>query len=354
MNHTQTPGNPDQPPEIKGYQLLEQLSGGELLPCWRAVQQATGREVLIRLLPSALTPAPDTLERMRATADRIIALDARSIVRVYDFGVCVTNRRYFMATELFSRHSILEWTRDDEYLSETNALLVAKCAAEALAYAWDKAHIIHANIKPEKFLVNADNIVKLDEIGLAKILAAGWEDSSRGVITGTPRYMSPKRLIKKRAPGIPDDIYALGLTLYQLVTGIVPVLYNADRDEWQIPPELNNPRDVNPELSKGMGNLIQKMMEVKTDRRHQSWKELLKDIASVADNMILLSDPDVTQPIMLEMNFSLETVRIAMRRAKLKIKANTVTSDAAAHKPNPKNTISSRQRSKAILRPRHS
>ena len=213
-------------------------------------------------------------------------LSHSGIVQVYDFGQTKNDGRYFLVMEHVSGYTVGEWVRRCGRLKEADAIIIAYYVSEALQYAWDQGHVIHCDIKPDNLMVNAGGTIKVMDLGLAHIvfskgISPGGSDD--GTIMGTPNYMSPEQAAGNSDLDCRTDIYALGMTLYHILTGILPYGSGDALDiiEKQIKAPLENPQTINPDLSADITGMILKMTAKNKADRFQSWSEVLTANASL-------------------------------------------------------------------------
>lgn len=273
-------------PIIEGYNILEKLGEGATSVVWKAHQISLDRTVVVKVLSDKLSKDPEDVKLFAAEAKTAARLKHNSIVQVYDFGQTSNDGRYFFVMEYVAGYTVGAWARRRGRLKELDALVIAHHVSEAMQYAWEQARLIHCDIKPDNLMVDMDGTVKVMDLGLAHIVfskgspAAGQET---GMVMGTPNYMSPEQAEGKADLDCRTDIYALGMTLYHILTGILPYGNGDAMDilERQVKEPLNPPRTINPSLSHETEALILKMTAKDKDRRCQSWTETLAAVNAI-------------------------------------------------------------------------
>jgi len=246
---------------------------------WRARQVSLDRTVAIKVLSSHLSTDAEDIERFKTEAQAEAKLKHPGIVQVYDAnveaGLC------YIVQEFVDGYSVGDWVRRKGCLSEEDTLLVAGYIADALAYAWETAGVIHCDIKPDNILIDADGSPKVTDLGLARTISAMTDDSISNEVMGTPAYMSPEQI-----QGLPDldcrtDIYSLGAMLYHCVTG--KMLFQGEGDEQLMEKHLTDQvpaaRDLNEDLSAAICGVIEKMLAKDRAERYQDWEDVRQDIA---------------------------------------------------------------------------
>jgi hypothetical protein len=147
-------------------------------------------------------------------------------------------------------------------------------------------------VKPENIMIGPDGTVKVADLGLARTMDRGKvvAQIQSGLLEGTPNYMSPEQVRCEATQDCRTDIYSLGATLYNALTGRVPFgdLASGEALQQHIDGHLPNPRDVVPALSIGAAVLVTKMMMKDPKDRYGDWPEVIQDIKKVAAGRILV------------------------------------------------------------------
>jgi serine/threonine protein kinase len=273
---------------VPGYRVLSKLGEGGMGVVYRALQKRLDREVALKVVVPRLAADPSYLKRFEREARAVAKLNHPSIVAAYDYGE--SNGRVFLAMEFVDGVNLSDWVRKNGPMGEDRALAITRDVASGLAHA-HAAGIIHRDIKPGNVLLASRRPgetsgmtasgAKVTDLGLARMgnQAGGTELTAAGSILGTPGYMPPEqafgREVDHRA-----DIYALGATLYQLVTAHrpfeapTPVAVIARQQSDRLP----DPRDLVGGISPALPALLQGMLSREATTRYPSWKVLLADI----------------------------------------------------------------------------
>lgn len=274
---------------FNGYEILEILPRGGMSTVYKARQLSLDRIVAIKALPPAMGAAPADVEKFMAEARTTAGLKHPNIVQVYDFGKSEDGVYYFVM-EYISGYSVAAWIRRKRYLSEENSLLCALSIAAAMNYAWQKAGIVHCDIKPDNVIIDGDGTVKLGDLGLATSVKSifGNARSADRPVFGTPNYISPEQSRGDDHLDCRADIYSLGAMLYHCMTGTMPFegmppLEAMDR---QITDQIPDPQDVNPRISVWSACLIEKMMAKDRNYRQKDWAETIHDLSRARSEMM--------------------------------------------------------------------
>ncbi len=233
--------------------------------------------VAIKIMPPDLVARhPDFGERFMREGRLAARLQHPNVVRVMDADRDSETGLYYIIQEYVAGGSLYERLEQGP-LAEKEALQVVGSMAKALAVA-DKAGIIHRDIKPHNILISEEGRLKLADLGLARETngKGGTLTQTQGAL-GTPAYMSPEQVRSPKHVDIRSDIYSLGATLYQLLTGSLPFGGESLFDQLQavVKDPVPDPRDLRPELSAGVSALCMRMMAKQPENRFQTPAELL-------------------------------------------------------------------------------
>jgi TolB-like protein/predicted ATPase len=209
---------------ISHYRIVSKIGAGGMGEVYLAEDARLGRKVALKLLPAEFTRDADRVRRFMQEAKAASALNHPNIITVYDIGESEAGR--FIVMELVAGRTLRSVIGDDNSLE--TLLAFGSQMAKALSAAHG-AGITHRDIKPDNIMVRDDGYVKVLDFGLARLLpTASGEDASTiaqqttpGMIMGTVAYMSPEQASGQSASSA-SDIFAMGIVLYELVTGRHP------------------------------------------------------------------------------------------------------------------------------------
>jgi Tol biopolymer transport system component len=276
------------------YEIVEQIGAGGMGEVYRATDTKLGRDVAIKILPSALADDGDRLARFEREAKLLAALNHAHIAAVY--GLDEHDGTQFLAMELVAGETLEQRLRSGR-LPVEDALRIGLQITEALEAAHDKG-VVHRDLKPENVMVTRDGVVKVLDFGLAKAFAGNPSEASpahspalslamtqQGLILGTAGYMSPEQA-SGQATDQRADVWAFGVVLYEMLTGLplfsgesVPhVLADVLRSE---PDWRRLPRRLHPRIRQ----LLERCLEKKVRNRYHSIADVRVDIESA------LTDP---------------------------------------------------------------
>ncbi len=246
---------------------------------WKARQLSLDRLVAIKVLSPRLASDPADVERFHAECRSAAMLKHPGIVQVYD--ALVHKGLYCLIMEYVAGESLGSRIRRKTKMSEDEVLFVLEHVAQALGHAWKSAGLIHCDIKPDNILIDADGSVKVTDLGLATTLGSMNALAQTDEVMGTPQFMSPEQIAGTPALDSRTDIFSLGATVYQMLTG--KMLFEGTADEavldlmlkGQVPDVL----DLTPSLSSRIAWMTEKMLARDREHRHADWSAVTADIA---------------------------------------------------------------------------
>lgn len=271
--------------KLAGFELIERLGLGGMGVVWKARQLSLDRMVAIKLVRAESIRSQEDVKQIIQEARTAAKLKHPGIVQVYD--ACEQNGAYFLVMEYVDGYTIGQWLKRRKQLPVKEVLLIAESVATALEYAWQTAGLIHCDIKPENVMVDQDGTIKVADLGLSltKDSKAGEHEDE---ITGTPGYMSPEQVRGDMPLDCRTDIYSLGATLYELLTGIRPFSDKSDAEamECQLTDKICDPRDVVPGVPLSVCMLLERMLVKDRDGRLADWTKVLSDIRRVSKGVL--------------------------------------------------------------------
>ncbi|MGI6418054.1 MAG: protein kinase domain-containing protein [Thermoguttaceae bacterium] len=250
------------------YRLIQLLSRGGMGSVFVAEHTTMSRRVALKIISKQMGRDPAKLERFLAEARTIAALDHANIVRAYD--VDHEGERYFLVMEYVEGRDLQQMVEDDGPLDFSRAADYIRQAACGLAHAHERS-MIHRDIKPANLIINRQNVVKILDLGMARLIAEGASESDADEkIIGTVDYMSPEQALESEDLDHRADIYSLGCTFYFLLTGRPPfgegtLPQRIMKHQTQNPPPISQYRDGAPEE---LDAICRRMMAKKPEDRY--------------------------------------------------------------------------------------
>jgi len=261
---------------IAGRYRVDALIGeGGMALVYRGTDTTLDRRVAIKILRPGLSEQHDVVARFRREAHAAAKLNHPNIVQIYDTGV--DDGRYYIVMEYLPEMNLKEVIKRYAPLPLDKVVEVAMACCEGLAHA-HRQGIVHRDVKPHNVLFTDDGRAKLSDFGIAA--AAGEAGLTEdGKVLGSAHYISPEQA-QGAAAGPLSDVYSLGVTLYEAMTGRLP--FNgetaADIAAQHLREAPPSPRTVNPDIPPAAEFIIQKAMARDPQRRYRSADEMLADL----------------------------------------------------------------------------
>lgn len=266
----QPPAPEDLAPDLPQYEILGLLGRGGMGAVYRARQKSLNREVAIKMLP----PLDDNgggamhfADRFKSEAQSMARLNHPGIVAVYDAGETPSGLLFFVM-ELVQGTDVAQMIHSNGRLPPEHSYAITAHVCEALAYA-HKNGLIHRDIKPANIMVDMEGRVKVADFGLAKALDVQTGFTQSNMAVGTPDFVAPEALIAGMPLDGRADLYAVGVMLYQMLTGHIP------RGAWQPASVLV------PGTDPRFDQIIAKAMAYDREQRHESATELRQHLDSI-------------------------------------------------------------------------
>ena len=201
---------------IGRYEILERIAAGGQGTVYRARDTTLDRVVAVKVINQPVTDDPQYLEALQREARLAARLDHPNITRVHDFQV--EDGTAFIVME-YVPDSLDKHVQSGQPLPYQRAVEIAVQVCRGLAHAHENG-VVHRDIKPQNILLTEDGIAKVTDFGIARALASSTR-SQTGSVMGTPHYMAPEQWESGRLDGRLDQ-YALGIVLYEMLTGTLP------------------------------------------------------------------------------------------------------------------------------------
>lgn len=268
---------------VSHYNITGKLGTGGMGIVYRADDTSLKRPVALKFLPFDLSYDPEAKERFIVEAQAASSLDHINICNIHEVAETDEGRLYIVMA-YYHGENLKEIIRRSGPLSIQTALEYSCQIARGLQYAHEHL-IIHRDIKPANVIVTDEGIVKIVDFGLAKLLDTDQSFMTRtGRTMGTYAYMSPEQ-----ASGCETDhrtdIWALGVVLYEMLTGVLP--FRGDYDAAVIYSILNEepvpPRDFRPSVSPALEKVVLKALDKDPEERYQQVDEMLGELRALQE-----------------------------------------------------------------------
>ena len=277
--------------QIDSYQILSLLGAGGMGAVYRARDTRLGREVAIKVLPSAFATDADRLRRFEQEARAAGQLNHPNILAIYDVGTHQGSP--YIVCERLEGETLRDRLKGTA-LPQRKAIEIAVQIARGLAAAHEKG-IVHRDLKPENLFLTSDGRLKILDFGLAK-LTRPQSDGSRtdstetqvgtlsGLVLGTVGYMAPEQ-VRGEAVDHRADLFNFGAILYEMLSGQrafrgksdVETMHAIVKEE---PPDLS---DLNPPIPSVLQRIIRHCLEKTPQERYQSASDIAFDLEMLTD-----------------------------------------------------------------------
>jgi eukaryotic-like serine/threonine-protein kinase len=264
---------------LGGYRLEEEIGRGSMGMVYRGKQIALGREVAIKVLPRSLAKDASYVARFIREAQIIAGLNHPNIVQIYDAGQ--QNGLLYFVMEYVQGPTIGSLLQIDETMPQHLAAEYAAQIADALDSAYKERNVIHRDIKPENLMLDRWGKIKVMDFGLAR--APGHQRITVAkTLVGSIYYASPEQVWGQPLDNR-SDIYALGVVLYEMVTGHRPFTGRTLPELTQaiVSGVLKPPRVYNEELSPELEQIILIAMARNRDERYEHANLLSQDLRAL-------------------------------------------------------------------------
>ena len=262
--------------EAGGCRIVELIARGSMGAVYKAKHLGLNRYVAVKMLPS-VSQDPEMVKRLLFEARAVAKLEHPNIVQVYDVGF--QRGYFFIVMQLLKGQTLEERQGELKVIPVAQALEIVRDVAEGLGAA-HSGGIIHRDLKPANIMLTEDGKARLTDFGLAQDTENPEEKP--GIIVGTPFYMSPEQWLGHKADER-SDLYALGIILYQMVTGRRPFdgtnVHELMNHHLKSPPP--SPQKYNPDLTSGLTAVIKKLIVKAPQKRYPNAPEFLKDLRKV-------------------------------------------------------------------------
>ena len=256
------------------YEIIEQIGTGGMADVYKAKCHKLNRYVAIKVMKSEFSQDKTFVSKFWAEAQSAAGLVNPNVVNVYDVGV--ENGIYYIVMELVEGITLKKYIEKRGKLPYKEAVSIAIQVANGM----DAAHkhkIVHRDIKPQNIIISKEGKVKVTDFGIAKVASSATINTSASM--GSVHYISPEQA----RGGYSDersDIYSLGITLFEMLTGTVP--FDGDSAVsvavQHIQDSIPAPSQLVEGIPVSVDKIVLKCTQKKTDRRYQSASDLIADL----------------------------------------------------------------------------
>ena len=264
------------PTKIGRFEVVSTLGQGAMGTVYKAVDPLIERTVAIKTINLNLSneERAEFEERFYREAKSAGRLNHTNIVTIYDVGE--TGDIAYIAMEYLEGESLREMLDSGVVLPVDMIVKIASRIASALNYAHEN-HVVHRDIKPANIMITANRNVKIMDFGIAQIPSGSR--TQLGTVLGSPKYMAPEQVAGQATDG-KTDIFALGVVLYEMLTGTTP--FNGDNLSAIMYKILNDepaaPSTLNPRVPPVFDRIVGRALAKRPEDRYQSAREFARDL----------------------------------------------------------------------------
>ncbi|MEK7468292.1 MAG: protein kinase [Planctomycetota bacterium] len=274
------------------YRILRELGRGGMGVVYRALQPELRREVALKVMLSGGDESSSDVERFRREAAVVARMGRHpSLVQIHDIGR--DGERLYFTMDFIEGRSLKQRIAEEGPLSGREAARIAADLASALAFS-HAAGVVHRDVKPANVLMDREERAFLGDFGLARDLSSSVALTQSGAPIGTPAYMSPEQAEGRASRITPlSDVYSLGATLYEMLTGRPPFDGESQMDIIRQVLERDPvpPRSLRPEIHRDLDVICLKAMHKVPARRYESAAALEADLRRFLNNDPILARP---------------------------------------------------------------
>ncbi|GIV89682.1 MAG: protein kinase [Chloroflexus sp.] len=274
------------------FEILSELGRGGMAVVYKARQTDLDRIVALKILPPGLTSDQSYIARFRQEARSAARLEHPHIMPIYEVGEVAGY--HYIAMKFIQGRTLKQLLQQEGALSVRRAAQILAQVGEALDYA-HRQGIIHRDIKPSNVMITDEGWVYLTDFGLARGTGSNSGLTIAGTVMGTPEYMSPEQAQGLPNVGPPTDIYALGVMLYELLTGAFP--FKAETPMAMLAARLVHapipPRDVRSDLPPAVEDVIMRALARKPEARFATAAEMVAALRQAVG----MSESELNRPL---------------------------------------------------------
>ena len=255
------------------YEIISKIGSGGMADVYKAKDHTLNRFVAVKVLKPEFRKDKGFITKFRVEAQSAAGLAHPNIVNVYDVGE--DNGISFIVMELVEGITLKEYIEKKGRLAVREATSIAIQVSMGLQAAHNNG-IVHRDVKPQNIIISTDGKVKVTDFGIARVATSNTISSN---VMGSVHYSSPEQA-RGGYSDYKSDIYSLGITMYEMLTGHVP--FDGDTTVAialkHLQEEIQSPRKYVPELPKSTVQIIYKCTQKSPDRRYSDMEELISDL----------------------------------------------------------------------------
>ena len=274
------------------YEILGKVGAGGMSDVYKAKDLTLGRFVAIKVLKAEFSEDINFVTKFRSEAQAAAGLEHPNIVNIYDVGS--ENGLHYIVMEYVEGITLKTYIEKKGQLSFKEAVSIAIQVGRGIEAAHNK-NIVHRDIKPQNIMISTEGKVKVTDFGIARAATSNTISSD---VMGSVHYSSPEQARNGFVDG-KSDIYSLGITMFEMLTGRVP--FNGETTVAiaikHIQEEMPSPKEFVPEIPSSVASIVLKCCQKSPDRRYQNMAELIADLKqsliNPEEDFVVNKDPDM-------------------------------------------------------------
>lgn len=267
--------------EVAGHKIVERIGRGGMGTVYKAIQLSLDRPLAMKFLAQEFVEDPVFITRFVCEARAAGKLNHMNIVQVFDTGRW--EGRCYYTMEYMPFGSVGEKISGGQKIPVKNALPMMVDVAHGLIYA-EKKGLVHRDIKPDNLMIGYDGVIKIGDLGIAKMMYDEKRIGQQDGVFGSAHYMAPEQA-RGQSIDCRVDIYAMGTTFYRILTGKTPFSGDSMQEiiENHMVQKAAPVHEMEPSVPLALSKIIEKMMAKDVKNRYKSANDFLAELTMLAE-----------------------------------------------------------------------
>ena len=289
------------------YVVFEPLGNGAMSCVYRARHRGTGEMVALKLVPKRLTGRPEVVQLWRREVEAALSIDHPNLVRAHHGRV--DKPPLYLVMDMVEGPTVKYLLAHRGPFDVPTSLSLVHQVARGLD-ALGRRGVVHGDVKPGNVMVTWQGQVKLVDFGFSHDPARADAITRRGLVVGTANYLAPEASWRGHHSDIRADLYSLGVTLYEMLTGELPFAADTREEALQAHRHLDprDPRDHVPHLPDEVVDVVLRLLERDPQQRYASPGELRQELAALRRGWPLRDGSHLSSAIAMEPSVSVEPI----------------------------------------------